>query len=117
MTMVPALLIFSGSLPARASSTAGALDDAAGALEVLLPSESESEPQAVMARAVVAAAATASARVRIMEKGPFAGCPGTGSCPGRACGDDPATEGGKRRHTDITTGPTTVPRGATCVTP
>src|SRR6478609_4339242 len=64
MLMVPASLILAGSLATRAGSTAGALDDVVADAELELPSDSESEPQAVRASAVVAAAATTRARVR-----------------------------------------------------
>ena len=66
MVIVPASLIFAGSLATRAGSTAGALAEVVADAELELPSDSESEPQAVRARAVVARAATASARVRNM---------------------------------------------------
>src|SRR5215203_6531896 len=72
--MVPASLIFAGSLAARAGSTAEALAEVAGAELEPLPSDRESEPQAVRARAVVATAATASARVGNMG-GPFRDAP------------------------------------------
>src|SRR5918994_86265 len=97
-TMVPALLIFSGSFATSAWSGPEAEAEAVGAALVVAPtSDSESEPHALRASAVVAAAATA--RARVGDMGAFLsrggrGLPARGT--GRSChrGDATVVTGG-----------------------
>ncbi len=101
MLMVPASLIFAGSLATRAGSTVGALAEVVAdvALELLL--DSESEPQAVRASAVVATAATARARLRnmwVLSRG----CTERRGRHGAVYGADPATGSRRARHTPVT---------------